>query len=100
MWGKLLTIPVCAVGPQEEAQQWAQGIGQEQLQADWNLRGLQNLTSKDFNTSYYLAGIPPLRKSEYHMPPTGGPNRIRIFAEVRSKSLTNAKSLHFKTSVL
>ncbi|XP_015263674.1 PREDICTED: alpha-1,3-mannosyl-glycoprotein 4-beta-N-acetylglucosaminyltransferase C-like, partial [Gekko japonicus] len=49
----------------EEAQRWAQGIGLQQLQADWNLHSLQNLTNATsvLSISYhYLAGIPPLRK--------------------------------------
>ncbi|XP_054835278.1 alpha-1,6-mannosyl-glycoprotein 4-beta-N-acetylglucosaminyltransferase-like [Eublepharis macularius] len=49
----------------EEAQKWAQGIGLQQLQADWNLRSLQNLTNTTniLSISYnYLAGIPLLRK--------------------------------------
>nr|XP_056701213.1 alpha-1,6-mannosyl-glycoprotein 4-beta-N-acetylglucosaminyltransferase-like [Euleptes europaea] len=47
----------------EEAQHWAQGIGIQQLQADWNLRSLQNLTNATLSVSYnYLTGIPPLQK--------------------------------------
>ncbi|XP_077191249.1 alpha-1,6-mannosyl-glycoprotein 4-beta-N-acetylglucosaminyltransferase-like isoform X2 [Paroedura picta] len=48
-----------------EAQQWARSIGLQQLQADWNLRSLQNLTNATniLSVSYqYLAGIPPLQK--------------------------------------
>lgn len=103
MWGKFLTILVCAMGPQEEAQQWAQDTGLQQLQGDWNLHSLQNLTNATniLSVSYnYLAGIPPLRKSEYHMPPTGGPGRIKKLAEMHSKSLRNTKSLHFRTLIL
>lgn len=88
MWGKFLTILVCAMGPQEEAQQWAQHIGLQQLQGDWNLHSLQNLTNATniLSVSYnYLAGIPPLRKSEYHMPPTGGPGRIKTASHLETQ---------------
>ncbi|XP_060087073.1 alpha-1,6-mannosyl-glycoprotein 4-beta-N-acetylglucosaminyltransferase-like [Heteronotia binoei] len=49
----------------EEAQHWAEDIGLQQLQADWNLHSLRNLTNATnvLSISYhYFAGIPPFKK--------------------------------------